>query len=259
MNKRLAVYTALTGGYDDLRQPETVRTDADYICFSNDIREEKVGAWTIRPIPFENRDLVRVSRFPKLNPHLVLPEYETSLYVDANVLVTKDLGEAVNRALASQTPCAMVPHPDRKGVYEEGMFLIRHSMGEPFKVYRQIKELVRTGFKDDAGLFVCSLIFRRHLDPRVIAFSENWWRRFQAGAKRDQLSVMPALAEAELRPVILVSPDHVRRNTARHAAKNAHSIAWHGWHFAVRKVLEAKLARLLAQNGINPSTGHTEV
>ena len=234
---RLAIYTALAGSYDDLRQPETVRTDADYICFSNDIREEKVGVWTIRPIQFEDSDPVRVSRFPKLNPHLVLSEYEASLYVDANVLVTEKLDEAVDRAIASQTPCAMVPHPDRKGTYEEGMFLLRHSIGEPLKVYRQIKELVRTGFKDDAGLFVCSLIFRRHLDPRVIAFSENWWRGFQTGAKRDQLSVMPALKAAGLVPDTLVSPDYVRNNTVPHAAHNHHSLVWHGWHFAVRKVL----------------------
>lgn len=256
---RLAVYTALTGGYDTLRQPERVRDGVDYFCFSNDIREERIGAWRIRPIPFEDRDPVRVSRFPKLNPHLVLPNHEASLYVDANVLVTEELDAAVDRVLASGTPCAMVPHPDRKGTFEEGLFVLRHSMGEPFKVYRQIRDLARSGFHDDAGLFVCSIIFRRHLDPKVIAFSEAWWRGFQAGAKRDQLSVMPALAEAELRPVILVSPDYVRRNTARHAAKNAHSIAWHGWHFVARKVLEAKLARLLARKGINRPTGRTEV
>ena len=250
MSKRLAVYTALTGGYDTLRQPERKRDGVDYFCFSNDIREERIGAWTIRSIPFENRDPVRVSRFPKLNPHLVLPEYEASLYVDANVLVTEELDTATDCALVSGTPCAMVPHPARKGTFEEGLFVLRHSMGEPFKVYRQIRDLARSGFHDDAGLFVCSAIFRRHLDPKVIAFSETWWRRFQAGAKRDQLSVMPALAEAELRPDILVSPDYVQRNTASHAAKKAHSIAWHGWHFAVRMVLESCLSKVtkLKQN-----------
>ena len=254
----LAIYTALTGSYDDLRQPETVRTDADYICFSNDILEKKVGVWAIRPIPFENHDPVRVSRFPKLNPHLVLPEYEASLYVDANLLVTEELDEAVSRAFASQTPCAMVPHPNHKGVYEEGMFLIRHSMGEPFKVYRQITELVRNGFRDDAGLFVCSLLFRRHLDPRVIAFSENWWRGFQAGAKRDQLSVMPALAVAKLVPDILVSPNYVRKNTAPHAARHGHSFVWHGWHFAIRTILAYRMKHLFLVHGIEAMTDHKE-
>ena len=256
---RLAVYTVLTGGYDTLRQPERVRNGVDYFCFSNDIHEERIGAWCIRPIPFEDRDPVRVSRFPKLNPHLVLPDHEASLYVDANVLVTEELDAATDRALAAGTPCAMVPHPDRKGTFEEGLFVLRHSMGEPFRVYRQMRNLIRSGFRDDAGLFVCSVVFRRHLDPRVVAFSEAWWRGFQAGAKRDQLSVMPALAEAELGPGVLVSPDYVRRNTARHAAKNAHSVLWHAWRFAARKVLEAKLTRSLVRRGINCPAGHTEV
>lgn len=256
---RLAVYTALTGGYDTLRQPERMREDVDYFCFSNDIHEERIGAWRIRSIPFEDRDPVRVSRFPKLNPHLVLPEYEASIYVDANVLVSDELDEAMNHAVASGTTCAMVPHPDRKGTFEEGLFVLRHSMGEPFKVYRQMRNLIRSGFRDDAGLFVCSVIFRRHLDPRVVAFSEAWWRGFQAGARRDQLSVMPALAEAELRPDVLVSPDYVRRNTARHVANNAHSIAWHGCHFTVRKVLEAKLTYMVVRMGFNRPIYHTEV
>ena len=243
--KRLAVYTALTGGYDTLRQPESERDGVDYFCFSNDIREERIGAWRIRPIPFEDSDPVRVSRFPKLNPHLVLPEYEASLYVDANVLVTAELDAATDRVLASGTLCAMVPHPDRKGTFEEGLFVLRHSMGEPFKVYRQMRSLIQTGFRDDAGLFVCSVIFRRHLDPKVIAFSEAWWRGFQAGAKRDQLSVMPALAEAGLRPDILVSPNYVRANTVSHTKQSGHSLFWHGCHFAARtalvRLLETKL------------------
>lgn len=243
--KRLAVYTALTGEYDSLRQPKQVRNGVDYFCFSNDIREKQIGAWRIHPIPFEDSDPVRVSRFPKLNPHIVLPDHETSLYVDANVLITEKLDAAVDNAIASWTPCAMVPHPYRKGTFEEGLFVLRHSMANPFQVYRQMRQLSRNGFSDDAGLFVCSIIFRRHLYPRVIKFSEAWWRDFQTGAKRDQLSVMPALAEAGLHPDVLVSPDYVRENTAPHASKNKHSLFWHGWHFAARKVLvrslEAKL------------------
>ena len=241
--KRLAVYTALTGSYDTLRQPECVREGADYVCFSDDVREEKIGSWHIRPIPFECGDPVRLSRFPKLNPHLVLPDYEECLYVDANVRITKELDEAIDRVVESGTSCAMVPHPDRNSTFEEGLFVLRHSMANPFQVYRQMRDLSRSGFRDNAGLFVCSIIFRRHLDPRVIAFSEAWWKRFLAGAKRDQLSVMPALAEAELRPDVLVSPDYVRRNTAKHAANNDHSLLWHGWHFVAKTVLVCLLGK----------------
>ena len=64
MSKRLAIYTALTGGYDTLRQPESVRKDADYFCFSNDIPEEHVGVWQIRPITFSGSNPVLASRFP---------------------------------------------------------------------------------------------------------------------------------------------------------------------------------------------------
>ena len=255
---RLAVYTAITGKYDTLRQPERSREDADYICFSSDIPEKRVGVWQIRPIPLSGTDPVLASRFPKLNPHLALSGYDASLYVDANVLITEELDAAADRALASGTPCAMVPHPDRKSVYEEGLFLVRHSIGEPFKVYGQIRELAKRGFPDDTGLYVCSVIFRHHLEPRVVAFSEAWWRQFLAGAKRDQLSVMPALAEATLVPEVLVASDYVIRNTVPHAARTGHSVVWHGWHFAVRKTLEIRMRRMFAVSGIGVSFDRKE-
>lgn len=247
MSKRLAIYTALTGGYDTLRQPESVRKDADYFCFSNDIPEEHVGVWQIRPITFSGSNPVLASRFPKLNPHLVLPEYDVSLYADANLTLAPELDEAIDRSLAGESPCAMVPHPNRTGTFEEGLFVLRHSMGNPFRVYRQMLKLARSGFRDDAGLFVCSLIFRRHLDPCVIAFSEGWWRRFLAGAKRDQLSVMPALEEAGLHPSILIPSDYILRNTMPHTTRNKHSFVWHGWHFAARLVLTPFATKWIAR------------
>ena len=237
----IAIYTALTKGYDELHQPESIHANADYFCFSNDMGTDRIGVWKICPIPFSHPDPSRVSRFPKLNPHLVLPTYQESLYVDANVSITQELNTAIDRASISECPCSMVPHPDRQSVYEEGLFLIQHSMGEPFRVFHQVQELEQSGFKDDGGLFVCSLIFRRHLDQHVIAFSEAWWKGFQKGSKRDQLSVMPALSAAGLRPNVLVSSEYVRRNTTPHVTQKRHSLAWHGWHFFLRKILEAKL------------------
>ena len=75
MNK-IAIYTVLTGNYDELRQPEVIDETFDYICFSNDIRESQIGIWQVRPFDNRNTNATRESRYPKLNPHAVLPEYE---------------------------------------------------------------------------------------------------------------------------------------------------------------------------------------
>ena len=43
MNKKV-IYTCLVGNYDVLRQPLAIDESYDYICFSNDIKEERVGS-----------------------------------------------------------------------------------------------------------------------------------------------------------------------------------------------------------------------
>ena len=90
MNKKV-IYTCLVGNYDVLRQPLAIDESYDYICFSNDIKEERVGVWQIRPIPFKHKDKARLSRYVKILPHRALEDYEWSLWMDANIQITKKL------------------------------------------------------------------------------------------------------------------------------------------------------------------------
>ena len=89
MNKNV-IYTCLTGNYDGLKQPKYIYDGYDYICFSNEFSESHIGIWEIRKIPFETNDKLRLSRFVKINPHLALPEYEYSLWMDSNLQIVGD-------------------------------------------------------------------------------------------------------------------------------------------------------------------------
>ena len=79
MQKKIAVYTVLVGKYDNLQQPEYISDDFDYICFSNDIPHDHIGVWKVHKFDYTNSNRVRDSRFPKLNPHLLLPDYDFSV------------------------------------------------------------------------------------------------------------------------------------------------------------------------------------
>ena len=84
------IYTVLTGGYDRLTQPEAVRADYDYICFTDNPGKGSDGVWQLRPIPFETPDPITRARYAKLQPHVVLPEYDWSVFMDANLCITGD-------------------------------------------------------------------------------------------------------------------------------------------------------------------------
>ena len=62
------IYTCITGGYDKLREPETVDGDFDYICFTDAAVSSEEGVWQIRPIPYSCDDPTRLSRYVKLLP-----------------------------------------------------------------------------------------------------------------------------------------------------------------------------------------------
>ena len=86
--KKIAIYTCIVGTYDNLMQPQVVYEDCDYICFSDDFYEDKIGVWEIKPIPSAaSGDKVRKSRYVKFKPHEVLENYEYSVWIDSNIQI----------------------------------------------------------------------------------------------------------------------------------------------------------------------------
>ena len=203
---KTAVYTVLTGGYDTLHQPEAVSPDCDYFCFSNDIREKQLGVWQVRPFDYHHENPVRESRYPKLNPHLVLPDYEYSLYVDAKIALRQPLNDRMLELVRQDRPLAMLPHPERNCVYREAMILTAWRIGEPDLIYRQAKFLLEEHFPPDQGLYDCAVMLRKHHHPPVMKFSSIWWSLYCQYSSRDQMGVSYALSRAGLKPEIVMTP-----------------------------------------------------
>ena len=60
-------------------QPEVVDERFDFVLFTNEVDEAKVGVWEVRPIDYKNRDTTRVARYIKTHPESLLPEYNVSV------------------------------------------------------------------------------------------------------------------------------------------------------------------------------------
>lgn len=213
------IYTVLTGGYDDLCQPDTIKSDWDYICFSNDIEETDIGVWKIRKFDYCNSNKTRESRFPKLNPHLVLPDYDYSLYVDANVAIRDCIYQRCNELIGAETNLAMVHHAERDCVYQEAMILTAWKVAEPDLIYRQTKFLLQQHFPQHHGLFIGTVIFRKHNAPVVIRFSKLWWEFYSRCSSRDQMAVSYALMQTGIAPKILFPSTFYNENICPHKKK----------------------------------------
>ena len=47
---KYVIYSALVGAYDTIFQPEVVDDRFDFVLFTNEVKEDHVGVWKIRPI-----------------------------------------------------------------------------------------------------------------------------------------------------------------------------------------------------------------
>ena len=209
MNKSV-IYTCLTGNYDGLKQPKYIYDGYDYICFSNEFSESHIGIWEIRKIPFETNDKLRLSRFVKINPHLALPEYEYSLWMDSNLQIVGDeLKDKLDELIQKDTFMAFVPHPIYNCIYADAFKCIWDGRDSYLMIKKQVKYLKSQGYPFGNGLYENNLIFRKHNHCSSVTVSEAWWKMYMTYSKRDQLSLCYVLWANHINSVELLLPHGV--------------------------------------------------
>lgn len=180
------VYTCITGNYDGLREVVSPEGNIDYICFSDDITHSET--WKIKPIPkyLKYLSAAKTARCIKILPHLFLPEYETSVWVDGNIQVVGSMNEFIDKNLKNYF--AIPKHPDRTCVYEEANAVINLGKDSVDTVNPQIMEYMNKNYPENNGMVQSGIMIRKHNDKRCIDISNLWWNEVRKFSKRDQLS-----------------------------------------------------------------------
>ena len=172
MMERIAIYTCIIGGYDELQQPRVLEDGFDFICFvgRGEKTEERDGVWEIRELPESFGNPTLDARWPKMHPHLLLPEYACSVWIDGNVaLLDGTLYRAARIKAAAGVKYSGVTHPDRDCAYEEARKCLDMKYLTVFGLLRVWLFLALHGLPRHAGLMENNLIFRRHDDPDIVA------------------------------------------------------------------------------------------
>jgi hypothetical protein len=186
---KVAVCTAVTRNYDIVVAPAMRVRGWRYVCFTDDPAVPRPG-WEIRALPRSDLDPIRRSRLPKLLPHAFLPEYDQSIWIDANIGIVGDLAALLRMALAD-ADIAFFRHGERRpSVAAEIEACVRYGKA-PYEVMAPQYEHYRSkGFPDDAGVIPeASVIFRRHHHPNIRVAMEAWWAEYIAHCARDQISL----------------------------------------------------------------------
>ena len=185
------VYTCVTNEYDDMSRiacPTAVDFEADYVCFTDcnrDIAAERIGIWTIRPLVFYKLDSTRNNRWHKMHPHLLFPEYEKSIYMDANINVL-DSSFLVD-IKASRRGMAMPKHPLRDCIFDEYANAFAEFIDSPSAMQRELRMIRKSGMPRHYGLTENNIMFRKHHDAEIIRIMEECWSVITEYSRRDQL------------------------------------------------------------------------
>lgn len=186
------VYTCITNNYDSIEELKGfyyTDTSWDYICFTDnedDIKKGQIGIWEIRPLVCRGEDNSLNNRYHKINPHIVLPQYDESVYLDANInILTPKFFEMVNN-----TPKDMLlpEHSNHIDLYKELLWARNRGFQPPETVDKLYEIINGDGFPANWGMSENNIIYRKHKEPQIIDMMEEWWKYVSEYCKRDQAS-----------------------------------------------------------------------
>lgn len=199
---RMVVYTAVFGDYDDLFVPTPEQASrCDFVAFTD--QASIPAPWRRGRVDYVNPDNARRNRFHKLLPHRLFPEYEWSLYLDANIALRCDPIAFLDRYRDRGAAFFLFPHPDRSTIAEElGACLLKRK-DDSLLMMRQVSRYLASGFQHAFPLTENNVLLRRHNDPGLVALSEAWWDEVRSNSGRDQLSLPFVLETSGYRDVAL--------------------------------------------------------
>lgn len=183
----------MVGNYDDIMQPKVVDDRFDYVLFSNEINEDKIGVWDIRKIPeVVKNDNKRLSRYPKTHPESMLVQYDASLYIDANIKIMDQwVYERFVELFNSKIEYAGIKLvlTGRDCIYEHAFDMCQNYYDHDYNVIRQCHVMYKAGFPEHFGMNENNVIFRMHTE-KMKETDEEWWEWILNYSFRDQFSYM---------------------------------------------------------------------
>lgn len=193
---KIIVYTAL------FAEPETPisevgkffpfehqKDDIEYIAFTN--REDLTSDfWDVRYVELKESSPRVDARYYKLNPHLVLPNHDASVWMDSQCYFKYHPKDIVNFYLEkTNSDIAIHHHSDISSVAQEAVAQAWvYKNDDPQIVMNQVIRYERDGFPImQYDHYETGILLRRNT-KEVSEFNKSWWEDVKNYSLRDQLS-----------------------------------------------------------------------
>lgn len=184
---KLVVYTAITGLYDDLKEPEYIDNNITYVCFT-DNHEIKSNVWNVEYINNTKANDALFIRYIKTQPHKFFSDFETSVWVDGTIKIKTDLREYINK-YQKESSMLCFPHCERECIYDEAGACIYMHKGKKEDIMRQICLYYKEKYPFNNGLYCGGCLVRRHNDDFCKMVMNDWMKQIEQYSLRDQISL----------------------------------------------------------------------
>lgn len=195
--KQIVVYTVVCGHYDKLNSV-FIDDNFDYICFTDyNFNGVIPNPWRHVRLPLTTLNNKDLSRYCKLLPHYLLPQYESSIYIDGNIEIKQSISELA-AGVFNISKVAAYEHWERASLEHEFIECAKCGFDFIYKLKRQYSQYVSQGFQSHE-LFENNILFRKHLNPQVIKMNELWWKEYTEKGKRDQYSFVYVAYKSDIK------------------------------------------------------------
>jgi hypothetical protein len=211
---KIAVYTCITAGYDNITVPIQINDQIDYLCF-NDGTVKPLFPWVDIKVD-DNLDKKDINRYLKLAPHLnsLLSSYDLTIYIDGSIRILSNLNTLIDFVKKSPSDIFMYSHPFRNCVFQECkecFFSGKISLESYNQIVGYLKEI---DMPKEYGLFEATIIIRKKFNNALQNLMNAWWNNYcnSFGAKRDQIALMVSLFRLQTGVTSLGLPDYHFKN-----------------------------------------------
>lgn len=222
LDKRIIVYTANIGHYDDYRNLEVIKPCPIRLIYFTDVPNPVAGWEVIQVDKSIIDDKTKLARYYKINSHKVLPPHDISLWIDCRFDIDiKGIIEEINKYTKDDIYQFKHPRSSKYGLFSEAVSISKSKLESEEVIRRQMTKYSDENMPMEHSLYCTGIIIRQNND-KIVKFNEIWWNELRDGSKRDQLSEMYAIWKVGLNVTELFNGTVYHNDFVKKSLKHRH-------------------------------------
>lgn len=201
IQKKIAVYTCITGEYDSVEEPLIGEKACEYFLFTNN-NNLKSNFWNIKEIPEDIKKLennAKINRYIKMHPYELFPDYDYSIYIDGNVQIVSIISNLIEK-INNKTGLAIHRHCERKCIYDEIKACRAYNKGKYSMLKKQGKRYKKEKFPEKYGMLECNMLISDLKNEMSEKIFNEWWNEYiNSESMRDQIAIPYVLWKMNLK------------------------------------------------------------